>query len=72
VAPMGYGPLADWAAEHTAALHSPPAREQLSTTITGGANQSLEVRRRPPSRSALDVGPHETMIDAHCPAVQAA
>ncbi len=43
VAPMGYGPLADWAAAHTAALHSPPAREQLSTTITGGANQSLEV-----------------------------
>ena len=41
---MGYGPLADWAAAHTAALHSPPAREQLKTTITGGANQSLEVR----------------------------
>ncbi len=43
VAPLGYAPLQRWAEAHTRALHSPPARVPLKTTITGGANQSLEV-----------------------------
>ena len=44
MAPLGYGPLASWAEAHTRALHSPPAQVPLKTTITGGANQALEVR----------------------------
>ena len=43
VTPLGYPPLQQWAAAHTAAMHSPPAGAAHQTCITMGSNCSLEV-----------------------------
>lgn len=41
ISPMGHPPLAEWAAAHTQAQHSPPA--PTATAITIGSNAALEV-----------------------------